>query len=151
MLMTRWQPFGYAGMEVDRLQREMNRLFERFGFGEPEEERRVAPAYPALDLWQDAENIYVEAELPGLELNDLEIYVTGGNQLTLKGKREAPAVEEGTWHRRERSFGTFTRALTLPSDVDAEKVEAALKNGVLTITLPKVEKEKPRQITVKAV
>ncbi|MBN2291025.1 MAG: Hsp20/alpha crystallin family protein [Pirellulales bacterium] len=150
MLYTRWQPFGFVGTEMNRLQHEMNRLFNRFGLAESNDEFRVAPSYPALDLWQDGENLYVEAELPGLELDDLEIYVTGGNELTLKGKREAPVVEDGTWHRRERGFGNFSRVMTLPHNVNAEKVDATLKNGVLTVTLPKLENSKHRRITVKA-
>ncbi|MBN2294808.1 MAG: Hsp20/alpha crystallin family protein, partial [Pirellulales bacterium] len=83
-------------------------------------------------------------------LDDLEIYVTGGNQLTLKGKREAPAVEDGTWHRRERSFGSFSRAMTLPCGVDADKVDAILKDGVLTVTLPKMQQSKQRRIAITA-
>jgi HSP20 family protein len=149
MLMTRQRPFGDVFSDLGLLQNEINRLFDHFGTGGPEGERRVAPSYPALDLWQDADNLYVEAELPGLELDDLEIYVTGGNQLTLKGKRELPEVEGGTWHRRERGFGSFARAITLPNDVDADKVEAALRNGVLAVTLPKHEGAKPRRISVK--
>jgi len=150
MLATRWQPFGVAGpwSEMNRLQTEMNRLFDRFGFEDGG--RRPAPTYPALNLWQDGDNLYVEAELPGMELSDLEMYVSGGNQLSLKGKREAPSVEKGAWHRQERGYGSFTRAITLPHDVDAEKVEAEFHDGVLCVTLPKREGSKPRRIEVKA-
>ena len=142
---------GNAFTEMNQLQHEMNRLFDRFGVGERERKggHRVAPSYPALDLWQDSENLYVEAELPGLELEELEIYVTGEDQLTLKGKREAPTVENGTWHRREREFGSFARALTLPHAVDADRVEAAFKHGIVTIALPKQEDAKPRRISVR--
>ena len=149
MLSTRWRPFGDTFGEMNRLQNEMNRLFDRFGGVGGEDDRRTVPAYPALDLWQDGDNLYVEAELPGLVLDDLEIYVTGGTQLTLKGKRDIPEVENGTWHRRERGYGSFARGLTLPHDVNADKVEASFTNGVLTITLPKLEDAKPRRITVK--
>jgi HSP20 family protein len=110
----------------------------------------MAVAFPALNIWQDEGAIYAEAELPGMELNDLEIYVTGGNQLTIKGERKQPKLEKGTWHRQERGFGSFSRIVTLPSDVNAEKVEARLVNGVLTITMPKSEAAKPRKIIVKA-
>jgi HSP20 family protein len=133
---------------MNRLQTEMNRLFDRFGTDNGG--RRVAPTYPAMNLWQDADNLYVEAELPGMELSDLEIYVSGGNQLSLKGKREAPSMETGAWHRQERGYGSFTRAITLPHDVDAEKVEAQFNHGVLCVTLPKSEGTKPRRIEVKA-
>jgi HSP20 family protein len=133
---------------MNRLQGEMNRLFDRFGLENGG--RRSAPAYPALNLWQDGDNLYVEAELPGMELNDLEMYVSGGNQLSLKGKREAPSIEKGAWHRQERGYGSFTRAITLPQNVDADKVKAEFKHGVLCVTLPKTEDTKPRRIEVKA-
>jgi len=150
MLATRWQPFGLGALwtEMDRLQGEMNRLFDRYGLGNGR--RELAAGYPAMNLWQDEENLYCEAELPGMDLKDLEIYVTGGNQLTVKGKREAPSHENGVWHRRERGYGSFARVVTLPHDVDAEKVEAEFCNGVLCVTLPKQEECKPRRIEVKA-
>ena len=99
-------------------------------------------------MWEDGDHLYVEAELPGLDLNDLEIHVTGDNQLSLQGERKRPAEEEGDWHRRERSFGAFSRVVELPADVDCEKVAATFKHGVLTITLPKREELKPRRIEV---
>jgi HSP20 family protein len=132
---------------MNRLHREMSRLFDRAGYGDGA--RRMAPAYPALNLWEDADNLYAEAELPGLSLDDLEIYVTGGNHLSIKGKREVPESDKAAWHRRERGYGQFARALTLPHDVDADKVEAEFRNGVLCIKLPKREESKPRRIEVK--
>jgi HSP20 family protein len=143
---TRWQPFSDLWGEMSRLQEEMNRVFGRSGRG-----NGYRPsAYPALDVWQDENNLYVEAELPGMDLNDLEIYVTGGNQLTIKGERKAPSAERGTWHRQERGYGQFSRLLELPQDVDEDKVEAEFRNGVLTISLPKREEAKPRKIAVKS-
>lgn len=139
MLATRWQPFG-------DLMNEMNRVFSRFGMGD----RMLAPAFPALDLWQDADNLYVEAELPGMDLDGLEIYVTGGDQLAIRGRRTPPQLAKGNWHRQERHFGEFTRMLTLPQPVDSERVQAELKCGVLTITLPKRAEARPRRIEVKA-
>ena len=88
--------------------------------------------------------------MPGMELNDLEIYVSGGNQLTIKGERKQPKLDKGAWHRQERGFGSFARVVNLPVDVNAERVEARLVNGVLAITMPKSETAKPRKITVKA-
>lgn len=147
---TRWQPFGFGNLwpEMNRLQTEMNRLFDRFGLEDGG--RRVPSAYPTLNLWQDADNLYVEAELPGMEMNDLEIFVSGGNQLSLNGKREAPSVEKGAWHRRERGHGSFSRAISLPQEVDPNKVTAEFKDGVLCVSLPKHEGSKPRRIEVKA-
>ena len=85
-----------------------------------------------------------------MELSDLDIHVRGGNQLSLKGKREAPTVKNGAWHRQERDYGAFTRAIDLPQPVSAEKVRAELKHGVLCVTLPKHEGAKPRRIKVKS-
>ena len=150
MFTTRWQPFGLgnAWPEMNRMQAEMNRLFDRFGTDD--DGRRAAPSFPALNLWQDGDNLYLEAELPGMVMDDLELYVSGGNQLSMKGKREPPKVEKGAWHRQERGYGSFTRAMTLPENVDAGKVEAEFKDGVLCVTLPKSEGAKPRRIEVKA-
>jgi HSP20 family protein len=83
-------------------------------------------------------------------LKDLEIYVTGGNQLIVKGERKPCLPEKGVWHRQERAFGAFHRSLTLPFAVDADKVEARLENGVLRLQLTKHESAKPRKIPVKA-
>jgi HSP20 family protein len=135
--------------QLQQFQTEMNRLFDRWGgngarfFSQP-------AGYPAVNIWEDRENVYVQAELPGLDLKDLEIYVTGGNQLSLKGSRKPAAPEKGVWHRQERSFGDFERVLTLPFAVDPDKVEARFENGVLQVKLAKHETAKPRKINVKA-
>jgi HSP20 family protein len=102
-----------------------------------------------MNLWEDEAKFMVEAELPGMELADIEILVDGGNQLTVKGERKSPLQDKATWHRQEREFGQFVRTITLPANIDADRVEAVLKNGVLTISLPKPEEIKPRKITVK--
>jgi HSP20 family protein len=135
--------------EMNRMQREMNQLFGTHG-GSADGWPALAVSFPALNLWQDESGVYAEAEVPGMDLNDLEIFVTGGNQLTIKGERYQPKLEKGTWHRQERGFGSFSRVVNLPVDVNAEKVEARLVNGVLTISMPKSEAAKPRKITVKA-
>lgn len=150
-----FEPLDFTGWtwpdplaEMNRLSREMDRMFRRFGV----RDRTNLPAvtYPALDLWQDENALYVEAELPGMEIGDLEIYVTGGNQLSIRGERKPPVVEKGTWHRQERGYGQFSRLLTLPCEVKTDRVEAQFKDGVLTITLPKSETAKPRRLTIKA-
>jgi HSP20 family protein len=127
----------------------MNHLFDRWGndggspFGQ-------TPSFPAINVWEEQDQIQVEAELPGLNLNDLEIFVTGGNQLTIKGERKRPEGVRGVWHRQERGFGSFVRTLTLPFAVDADKVNARLENGVLLVQLAKHASAKPRKIPVKA-
>ena len=145
---TDWSWPGDPFAEMDRLSAEMNRMFRHFGTRDAG--LRPAVAYPAVDVWQDEHSLYVEAELPGIQIADLDIYVTGGNQLNLGGERKPPAVEGGVWHRQERGYGKFSRLLTLPCDVKTEEVEADLKDGVLTIKLPKSEAAKPRRLAIKA-
>lgn len=145
MFLTRWQPLFEK--EVGRLHNEMNRLFDQFGVANTNG-ASLAGAYPALNLWADENNVYAEAELPGMSQDQLQIYVTDGNQLTIQGERKLSDLK-GTWHRQERGFGKFTRQITLPVLVDADKVEAKLEQGVLQLKLPKSEKAKPKRITVK--
>lgn len=142
-MFTRWQPFSELTSELTRVQQELNRAFNRNQRG------NQAGAFPAINIWQAQGHLVLEAELPGMELSDLEIFVDGENQLTIKGTRRVNEKANGTWHRRERSFGEFRRTIELPSLVDPAKVEAVLKNGILTITLPKKEELKPRKIDVK--
>lgn len=110
----------------------------------------TAGGFPAVNLWQGAESAAVTAELPGVEPDDIEISVKD-NVLTLAGERKAPeAGEEIVWHRRERSFGRFSRVIQLPFRVDPNKVEARFENGVLQVELHRPEEEKPRRISIKA-
>jgi len=148
MRLSRWQAFTPFLDQLQQLQGEMNRLVERWG-GDGGWARTFASTYPAVNVWEDTDHVFVEAELPGLNLQDLEIYVTGGNQLTLKGERKQTMPEKGVAHRQERGFGSFVRVLTLPFDVDADKVDARFENGVLLIKLAKHAAAKPRKITVK--
>ncbi|MCH5376680.1 MAG: Hsp20/alpha crystallin family protein [Planctomycetes bacterium] len=143
MLMTRWEPWA----EMNRLRDEMDRLFGRYGLAQPRS--FGASVFPPLNLWEDDNNLYVEAELPGFELDELEIYVTGENQLSIKGERQQPSSEGGTWHRQERRHGHFQRSIELPSQVDTDRVSAEFKHGVLRITLSKSPAARPRRIEVK--
>lgn len=145
MLSRRWQPFAWN--QLERLQDEVKDLVNRFGF--EREWPSFGGAFPPVNLWEDAGNLYVEAELPGMKLDNLEIYVQGG-QLTLKGDRQTVTPEGGVWHRQERGAGAFSRSIELPVDVNADKVEARFEHGVLHVTLPKSEAVKPRKIVVKA-
>jgi HSP20 family protein len=148
-VLTRWEPFREVRREMRRFQQEMDRLFGRWGF-DFRTWPGLAVSYPPVNLWEDDDFVYAEAELPGLKLPNLEISVTGDNQLTLKGKREPVAPEKVEWHRQERGFGSFERALTLPVSVDASKVEARLENGILTVKMAKSPAAKPKKIPVKA-
>lgn len=145
MLMTRWRPTDPT-TDIHRFRSEMGRLLESVGRRLP----GLATNFPAFNVWQDDDNFYAEVELPGMDLSDLEIYVTGGNQLTIKGERKAPAADKATFHRQERGVGSFARVLVLPAPVDADKIQARLANGILTITLPKSAAAKPKKIAVVA-
>ena len=129
-----------------RLHDEMDRLVEGF-FQDMPGARPYGAAYPALNTWQDGDFAYVEAELPGLTIDDVEVYVLG-NEITLSGERKLEEGEGAAWHRRERSQGRFSRTLALSWDIDPDKVEARLQDGVLTVRLPKSESAKPKKIKV---
>ena len=103
---------------------------------------------PALDVHEDKDSFTIRAELPGLKREDIDVSLQDG-ALVISGERKEEKVSEGTEvHRRERFYGKFQRALTLPTPVAADKVKAAYKDGVLTVTLPKAEEAKPKQIDV---
>jgi HSP20 family protein len=129
--------------QLQEFQGEMNRLFDHWSSGS-------TGTFPAVNVWEEADQVWVEAELPGQDLKNLEIQVTGGNQLNIKGERKPNVSDKGVWHRQERTHGAFNRTLTLPFLVDPDKVEARLENGVLLIKLAKHESAKPRKIQVKA-
>jgi HSP20 family protein len=129
-----------------QLQNEMNRLFGSFAEEMPEV-RPYGVRYPAFNAWEDGENCYIEAELPGLTLGETEVLVAG-DQVTITGERKLEEPKEASWHRRERSQGRFSRTLTIPWQINAEKVEATLHDGVLTVRLPKAESAKPKKVKV---
>ncbi len=108
----------------------------------------LASSYPPLNIWADSDNVYAEAELPGVQLAHLEIYVTDENQLTLQGERRQLDLDKGVWYGQERGFGKFSRTIKLPMRVDADQVEARFEHGVLFVTLPKSAAAKPRRISV---
>jgi HSP20 family protein len=147
MRLSRLQRYTPLWDQLQQFQCEMNRLFDRWTPNGGTQ--GMAATYPAVNVWENADQVFVEAELPGLDLKDLEIYVTGGNQLTIKGERKQATPEKGVWHRQERGFGSFVRTLTLPFPVNADKVDARFENGVLLIKLAKHEAAKPRKIAVK--
>lgn len=134
-----------AWREVDRLQREMNRLFEDYYPGRP----RSAAGYPAMNVWASEEGLKVTAEIPGLSTDDLDISVVG-QTLTVSGQRKQDELpEDARYHRQERGFGKFSRSIQLPFAVDVKQVEATFRDGVLYIDLPRAEEDKPRKIAVK--
>jgi HSP20 family protein len=138
---------GDPYQELDRLQQQMDSLFQSVA-GRGRQSGR-AGVYPLVNISEDQEHIYVRAELPGVNPEDLDITIKE-QHLVIRGERKIPTEEKNAnYHRRERESGFFRRVLRLPAQVDANKVEAACKDGVLTITLAKPEEVKPRQISVK--
>jgi HSP20 family protein len=135
----------------NRLDQMGERFAQLYGQGNGNSGPQFHPnQFPPLNAWEDEQNLYVEAELPGLGLEDLEIYVPDPQSLTIKGQRKDLEPGAGRWHRRERALGAFERTLPLPTTVAADEVEACLKHGVLTVTLPKAPEARPRKIEVRA-
>ncbi len=147
MLLRRSGSYWSPWREMERLRREMNSLLATF----PESpEIRGGETYPAMNVWASEDGAIVTAELPGFDPEDIDISVVG-DTLTLKGSREPAELQEGTtYHRRERGYGRFSRAFRLPFEVESDEVEAVFEKGVLSISLPRSEAEKPKKITVKA-
>jgi HSP20 family protein len=141
MALVRWSPAGeLAGMEIERL----NRMFEEFYTG-----GFARNWVPAVDIYEnDNQEVVIKAELPEVKREDINVTFEN-NVLTLKGERK---VDETTkreqFQRVERHYGSFTRSFTLPNTVDASRIAASYKDGVLTITLPRREEAKPKQISV---
>jgi HSP20 family protein len=140
-----WPSFGFADFGRTphvQLRRELDRLFGDF-------ERSVAPASTPVSFEDDGTNFVLRADVPGLSENDIQISVAG-NTVTLRGERKLEVPEGHSVHRRERSGVRFAKSFELPARVDAEKVSATLKLGVLTLTLPRAADVQPRQISIKA-
>ena len=142
----RWQWRGFD--ELDRMRREMDRLFEGVAgwpFREP-----AAGVFPLANITEDNNNYYVRAELPGIPADKIDISVTDEG-LSIAGERKiGPEKEGATYHRREREAGRFSRIISLPGPINPEKVEASCVDGVLTVVLSKAGAAKPKQITVKS-
>jgi HSP20 family protein len=133
-LMQYTQPFG----RLTTLQDELNRLFDS----------SVGGWTPALDVHEDKDSYTIRVDLPGLNIEDIQVQLQD-EALVISGERKSETPKEGSEvHRQERFYGKFSRALTFPTAVAGDKVKAAYKGGILTVTLPKAEEAKPKQITV---
>lgn len=144
----------YEAHPLDVFQREMNRLFDDLFKGSglmpwAEEMESLGAFSPQVSMTEDDKAITVSAELPGMEEKDIEISLSK-DSLTIKGEKKEENEQKGKEaYYMERSYGTFTRVLPIPREVNTEKAEASFKKGVLTITLPKLEKEKQSQKKVR--
>jgi len=148
-----WRPFT----EMARWEREMEHIFEDLFGGRlrPLRDERWWPGKilgirePAVDLYEEKDEIVAKAELPGMTKDDIEVNITD-NLLTIKGeKKQEEEVKEKDYYRSERSYGAFARRVALPTEVNVEKIRASFKNGVLEIHLPKSEEAKKKEIKVK--
>jgi HSP20 family protein len=143
MTLTRWSPVsGLAALEIDRL----NRMFEAAWNGEPFSQGTWVPPVDIVETGE--KDVIVRAELPDMKRDDIKVTFEN-NVLTLEGERKFERRNEGeTYHRVERGYGSFRRSFSLPATVDATRIEADYKDGVLTVTLPRREESRPRQITI---
>ena len=142
--LIRWEPMR----EMMTLREAMDRLFDD-AFTRPISMSAVS-GVPAIDLYQNDDEVVVKASLPGLKADDVQITVTAG-VLTLRGEfKQDEEKKEATYHIHEHRYGSFERSITLPVDVETDKAKADFKDGILTITLPKAEAVKPKTISIKA-
>jgi len=140
-----WRTYNNYGLlqEIQRLQRDMNRLFT----GMP---RAIGQEYPAINVWGGENDYIITAELPGIDPAQIDISVVG-DTITFSGSQDFEPLNEGeTYHRQERAGGRFSRTLELPFQIDATKVSAQYEKGILKIILPRMAAEKPRKINIKA-
>ena len=134
--------------ELESIQADMNRILS--GQDAPRFARRARAAYPPLNVWASADGLVIDAEMPGVDPQDAEISVVG-DELSLRGKVNAQEPAEGeTVLRRERPAGEFQRTLQLPFRANTGAVKATFKNGILRISIPRSEEEKPRKIAIEA-
>lgn len=146
--MANWDLFR----EMEGMTRDMDALLRGIGFGRGLETSFAAPfggrGYPRINLREDADNFYLDALLPGIDAKGLELTVLK-NTLTVAGERKN-GIEGVSWHRRERGTGRFLRTVDLPADVDADKVKADYRDGILKVTLPKAEAARPKRVSIQA-
>lgn len=146
MDLVRWNP----AREMFNLRNRINSMFDDFFFPTrgSSEDASLWSWNPVVDIYEDKDNIILKAELPGVEKDKIAIDVKG-RVLTLKGERMADnEVSEDSYYRRERVYGKFERAFTLPAAIDPDKIKAEYKDGVLKVEIPKPEEEKPKQIAI---
>lgn len=142
MALMRMTDFNDLFQEMNRFQEEYGRMYGRNG-------GKWSGIGPAVNVWADDQCVFVETDLPGIDPNKLDVSVTEGNRLTIQGERPQIAIKNAVWHRQERGHGSFFRELTLPTLIDANKIEARFEHGVLRLKMPKAEAAKPRKIAVR--
>lgn len=152
MAIVRFRPFSQSMddpfREVTDMQGQMNRLFDNL-LGRPSPMAGMERMWaPAVDMYETRDELVISAELPGLNQKDIHLSITG-DMLTIRGERQrAQDVEPDNYYRGERWWGKFERTLPLPIPVEAGKVKASYRDGVLTVTLPKADEIKPKEIKI---
>ena len=146
--LTRFVPFRSPLADVAVLQNRLNSIFSDFARPEGEESLAMGSFIPPVDVYEDAHQLVLKLEVPGIKQEDLDVQVEN-QTLTVKGERRFEKDEkEENFHRIERRYGSFTRSFTLPQTVDTAAPKASYEHGVLTIALPKKEAAKPKQVKV---
>ena len=131
--------------ELQRMRQQLEQIFD-----EAPGQRASAGVFPLINLTEDKDCYYLRAELPGVNAEELDIQATANN-VAISGERKIAAeAENARYHRTEREAGSFSRMIGLPGDINSDKVDAKLENGILTIVVPKAEAAKPKQITIKS-
>jgi HSP20 family protein len=136
--------------ELERMRREMDRLWDSFFEERPRRKgEEVGEWLPSLDVSETKSDLVVKAEIPGIDPKDIDISLTN-DLLTIKGeKKQEKEEKEENYHLIERSYGSFTRSIRLPKEVQSDKISASYKNGLLKVTLPKSEEAKKKEIKIK--
>ncbi|MDR1678087.1 MAG: Hsp20/alpha crystallin family protein [Deltaproteobacteria bacterium] len=145
-----WRGPGFPGklLELERMRNYMENVYSSLSSGVNQIRRNYTGVFPLINLSEDDDNLYLTAELPGIDPQGLDLSVKN-DTLTLKGaKKNDTEPSEVNFHRRERELGSFRRSITLPTKVQVEAVDAKFKNGILTVTLPKAAEAKAHQITI---
>jgi HSP20 family protein len=145
MAIVRWQPYG----AVASLQNSINKLFnDAFTRANVDEDFALSAWKPVVDIFDKDDAIVIHAELPGVKKEDVAIEVKD-NVLTLRGERsESKEIKEDKYYRKERTFGSFHRAFSLPAAINPDTIKATFKDGILEIEIPKPEEQKPKQVKI---
>lgn len=140
-----WPDVSSALEDFEKARRQMDRLVS--AFAGPGSAPVVSGVFPPLMVKEDGDTVCIEAEIPGIRPDDINVSVHG-RTLTLTGERRPEETSNVNYHRRERKWGSFSKAITLPDEVNSDSIQAECKNGVLKIVLPKAEHAKPRKIAI---
>ena len=152
MSLVRWNPARELATwpsDLFGIQREMNKMFDGVFRGAGDEDYSFSSWTPAVDIVEHDDEYLVKVELPGVNKEEVKLTLEN-NILTIRGeKKQEKETKKENYHRVERSYGSFQRSFTLPAAVKSDKIDASYKDGILTVSLPKAEEAKPKQIEVK--